>query len=63
MVNSLEHMQQLLSNVADQPYPQEVGDGPRGRTSHGREVKLPDGWLDDPDEFATISIDDAISGG
>ena len=63
MVNSLEHMQQLLSNVVDQPYPQEVGDGPRGRTSHGREVKLPDGWLDDPDEFATLSIDDAISGG
>jgi len=63
MVNSLEHMQQLLSNVVDQPYPQEVGDGPRGRTSHGRDVKLPDGWLDDPDEFATISIDDAISGG
>jgi len=63
MVNSLEHMQQLLSNVDDQPYPQVVGDGPRGRTSHGREVKLPDGWLDDPDEFATISIDDAISGG
>ena len=63
MVNSLEHMQQLLSNIVDQPYPQEVGDGPRGRTSHGRQVKLPDGWLDDPDEFATISIDDAISGG
>jgi hypothetical protein len=29
----------------------------------GEQVKLPDGWLDDPDEFATISIDDAISGG
>jgi len=63
MVESLEQMQQLLSQVEDQPYPQAVGDGPRGRTSHGREVKLPDGWLDDPDEFATISIDDAISGG
>jgi len=63
MVNSLEHMQQLLSNIVDQPYPQEIGDSPRGRTSHGRQVKLPDGWLDDPDEFATISIDDAISGG
>jgi hypothetical protein len=24
---------------------------------------LPDGWLDDPDEFANITIDDAISGG
>jgi nifR3 family TIM-barrel protein len=63
MVGSLEEMAQLLSGVADQPYPQEVGDAPRGRTSHGREVKLPDGWLDDPDEFATITIDDAISGG
>jgi len=63
MVGSLTEMEQLLSAVADQPYPQEVGDGPRGRTSHGREVKLPDGWLDDPDEFATITIDDAISGG
>jgi nifR3 family TIM-barrel protein len=63
MVASLTEMEQLLSAVADQPYPQEVGDGPRGRTSHGREVKLPDGWLDDPDEFATITIDDAISGG
>jgi len=63
MVGSLEEMAQLLSGVADQPYPQEVGDAPRGRTSHGREVKLPDGWLDDPDEFATIKIDDAISGG
>jgi nifR3 family TIM-barrel protein len=63
MVESLEQMQQLLSQVEDQPYPQAVGDGPRGRTSHGREVKLPDGWLNDPDEFATISIDDAISGG
>jgi nifR3 family TIM-barrel protein len=63
MVGSLVEMGQLLSGVADQPYPQEVGDAPRGRTSHGREVKLPDGWLDDPDEFATITIDDAISGG
>jgi nifR3 family TIM-barrel protein len=63
MVGSLQEMAQLLSGIADQPYPQEVGDAPRGRTSHGREVKLPDGWLDDPDEFATITIDDAISGG
>jgi nifR3 family TIM-barrel protein len=63
MVSSLVQMQELLSHLSDQPYPQSVGDGPRGRTSHGREVKLPDGWLNDPDEFATISIDDAISGG
>ena len=63
MVTSLDQMSELLSQVSDQPYPQDVGDGPRGRTSHGRSVTLPDGWLDDPDELATISIDDAISGG
>jgi nifR3 family TIM-barrel protein len=63
MVESLTHMEELLKGLIDQPYPQAVGDGPRGRTSHGREVKLPDGWLNDPDELATISIDDAISGG
>jgi nifR3 family TIM-barrel protein len=63
MVESLSHMQELLKGLENQPYPQAVGDGPRGRTSHGREVKLPDGWLNDPDELATISIDDAISGG
>ena len=63
MVESLTHMEELLKGLKDQPYPQAVGDGPRGRTSHGREVKLPDGWLNDPDELATISIDDAISGG
>ena len=63
MVESLSHMEELLKGLEDQPYPQAVGDGPRGRTSHGREVKLPDGWLNDPDGLATISIDDAISGG
>ena len=63
MVESLSQMEELLKGLKDQPYPQAVGDGPRGRTSHGREVKLPDGWLNDPDELATISIDDAISGG
>jgi nifR3 family TIM-barrel protein len=63
MVTSMAHMSELLSHLQDQPYPQAVGDAPRGRTSHGRAVSLPDGWLDDPDEFANITIDDAISGG
>jgi len=63
MVESLNQMEHLLSGLDNQPYPEQIGDGQRGRTSHGREVKLPDGWLNDPDEFATISIDDAISGG
>jgi nifR3 family TIM-barrel protein len=63
MVGSYKEMQDLLSGVEDQPYPTEVGDAPRGRTSHGRPVTLPDGWLDDPDELATITIDDSVSGG
>jgi nifR3 family TIM-barrel protein len=63
MVTSMAHMSELLSHLQDQPYPQAEGDAPRGRTSHGRAVSLPDGWLDDPDEFANITIDDAISGG
>jgi len=63
MVSSLDEMEKLLSGVSDQPYPQAVGDAPRGRSSHGRPVSLPDGWLNDPDEIATITIDDAISGG
>jgi len=63
MVGSYQEMQELLSQVEDQPYPTEVGDAPRGRTSHGRPVTLPDGWLNDPDELATITIDDSVSGG
>ena len=63
MVSSLNQMAQLLSQLEDQPYPQAVGDGPRGRTSHARAVTLPVGLLDDPDELADILVDDAISGG
>jgi nifR3 family TIM-barrel protein len=63
MVASLQEMQALLSNLEEQPYPIEVGDAPRGRTSHGRPVSLPDGWLKDPDELVTITIDDSVSGG
>ena len=63
MVASLQEMQDLLSNLEEQPYPIEVGDAPRGRTSHGRPVSLPDGWLKDPDELVSITIDDSVSGG
>jgi len=63
MVASLQEMQDLLSNLEEQPYPIEVGDAPRGRTSHGRPVSLPDGWLKDPDELVTITIDYSVSGG
>jgi nifR3 family TIM-barrel protein len=63
MVGSYQEMQDLLSRIENQPYPTEVGDTPRGRTSHGRPVTLPDGWLDDPDELVTITIDESVSGG
>jgi hypothetical protein len=63
MVKSLGELGHLLSQLEDQPYPAEIAEAPRGRRSHGRAVSLPDGWLNDPDEFATITIDDAVSGG
>jgi tRNA-dihydrouridine synthase len=63
MVSSLGELDHLLSQLADQPYPTEIAESPRGRRSHGRAVSLPDGWLNDPNEFASITIDDAVSGG
>jgi hypothetical protein len=63
MVSSLEEMRTLLDQLEDQPYPVEVGDKPRGRTSHGRPPTLPDGWLDDPDELVHVELEDAFSGG
>ena len=63
MVSSLSELEHLLGQLEEQQYPVDIADTPRGRRSHGRSVHLPDGWLDDPDEFASISIDDAVSGG
>ena len=63
MVSSLGELEHLLDQLEDQQYPVDIADAPRGRRSHGRSVHLPDGWLDDPDEFASITIDDAVSGG
>ena len=63
MVSSLSELEHLLGQLDEQQYPADIADAPRGRRSHGRSVHLPDGWLDDPDEFASISIDDAVSGG
>ena len=63
MVSSLAELRSLLDLLVDQPYPVAIGDSPRGRTSHGRPVTLPDGWLKDPDELAEIEIEDAFSGG
>jgi nifR3 family TIM-barrel protein len=63
MVSSLSELEHLLDQLEEHQYPVDIADAPRGRRSHGRSVHLPDGWLDDPDEFASISIDDAVSGG
>ena len=63
MVSTLTEMRELLDQLTDQPYPIEVGEKPRGRTSHGRPPTLPDGWLNDPDEMVSIELEDAFSGG
>ena len=63
MVSSLGELEWLLNQLEDQPYPSEVADSPRGRSSHGRPVHLPDGWLNDPFEIPAITIDDSVSGG
>lgn len=63
MVASLTELRSLLDQLVDQPYPEEVGDSPRGRRSHGRAVSLPQGWLDDPEELVSIDGRDSGSGG
>ena len=63
MVSTLVEFRGLLDQLVDQPYPVAVGEAPRGRTSHGRPVTLPDGWLKDPDELAHVELEDAFSGG
>ena len=63
MVASLGELEYLLGQLDDQPYPTQVSEGPRGRKSHGRTPTLPDGWLNDPDEIPSITIDDSVSGG
>lgn len=63
MVSSLGELEYLLSLIDNQPYPIEISLNPRGRTSHGRAPTLPEGWLDDPFEIPSITIDDSISGG
>ena len=57
ITSSLEELRAQLSELElDQPWP--VGaDGPRGRTSGNNRVVLPDGWLKDPYDCASISAD------
>ena len=63
MVGSLNELRSLLNQLDDQPYPVEVAEKPRGRTSSGRPPTLPDGWLNDPDEMIHLDAEDMFSGG
>lgn len=45
-VSSLAELDRLLAELdLSQPFPSDVARGPRGRTSGGRQVALPEGWL------------------
>ena len=63
MIASLAEFRTLLDQLDDQPYPLEVAEKPRGRTSRGRPPTLPDGWLNDPDEMIHLEAEDMFSGG
>ena len=63
MVGSLNELRSLLNQLDDQPYPVDVAEKPRGRTSSGRPPTLPDGWLNDPDEMIHLDAEDMFSGG
>lgn len=63
MIDDFHQMQELLDQIEEQPYPLDVGEAPRGRSSGVRQVSLPHRWLEDPDEIPAITLDDSVSGG
>ena len=63
MIDDFDQMRALLDQIEEQPYPQEIGAAPRGRSSGVRHVSLPHRWLEDPDEIPAIALDDSVSGG
>jgi nifR3 family TIM-barrel protein len=66
MVSSLAELDDRLAELdLDQPYPDVVLGVPRGRTTGVRQVSLPDGWLDDPQDDAVVlaGAELALSGG
>ena len=68
-VSSLAELDELLAQIdSDQPSAVQVVAGPRGRTSGGRPVSLPHGWLDSRtlDETGSVELAEAelsVSGG
>src|SRR3712207_5254527 len=58
MVSALDELAELLAGIPDQPYPEAVLGGPRGRTSPSRPVALPEGWLADRDDPRPPAVGD-----
>ncbi|MEU5052679.1 tRNA dihydrouridine synthase DusB [Streptomyces sp. NPDC021096] len=57
IASSLDELDALLSELdLDQPWPLGA-DGPRGRTSGRNRVVLPEGWLEDPYDCATVGAE------
>ncbi len=53
-VNGFDELDRLLGELDPaQPYPADELGRPRGRQGSPREVALPEGWLDDPDDVVT----------
>ena len=66
MVSSLAELDELLASIDEQPYPDEVAVGPRGRTNAQKSVALPYGWLDSRELEAGTDLSAAeldVSGG
>lgn len=66
MISSIAELEQLLSTIEPQAYPDFVAEGPRGRTSGAKAVALPDGWLDSCELGVGYDMSDAeigVSGG
>ncbi len=69
LLESLEQFDEIVADLdADQPWPGEPAEGPRGRTGSPRSVSLPDGWLvsRELDDLAAQAVSQAelsVSGG
>ncbi len=67
LIDSVAELRSLLDRIdGTQPYPTQIAEGPRGRTSGAKRVALPDGWLDSRELAAGTDLSLAeigVSGG
>jgi nifR3 family TIM-barrel protein len=66
LIDSLASMRALLDSIEPQSYPDEVAEGPRGRTNANKHVALPHGWLDSTELGLDVDLSEAeigVSGG